>query len=140
MLILDTHVWLWWIEQNARLPCWLAAQVADPATLIALSAVSIYELSLGVGRGRIVLNRPLTDWIQQATVEAEIQVLPVTAKIAGLAGQLPRHHLDPLDRLIIATALTHQAQLASLDDKFPLYAELNKTLVKRDDHDPQTLA
>ena len=52
MLILDTHVWLWWIDQNARLPSWLAAQIADPITPIALSAVSVYELSVGVGRGR----------------------------------------------------------------------------------------
>ncbi len=130
MLILDTHVWLWWIDQNARLPSWLAAQIADPITPIALSAVSVYELSVGVGRGRIVLNRPLTDWIAQATLGAGIQVLPVTAKIADCAGQLPRHHLDPLDRLIMATALTHQARLASLDEKFPLYAELAEILIQ----------
>ncbi len=132
MLILDTHVWLWWIEQDAKLPRWLTPFLADAATPLTLSAVSVYELSLGVERGRIVLNQPLAEWIQQATVEAEIQVLPITAEIAQCAGQLPRHHLDPLDRLIIATALTHQAQLASLDDKFLLYPELDNTLVKRD--------
>ncbi len=133
MLVLDTHVWLWWIEQDAHLPSWLAARMADLATPIALSAVSIYELSLGVGRGRISLNRPIPDWIQQATLEAGIQVLPVTVKIAHWAGQLPRHHLDPLDRMIIATALAHRAQLASLDDKFPLYDELAETLIRRDE-------
>jgi len=133
MLVLDTHVWLWWIEQDPRLPRWLAAFIADPVTVIALSAVSVYELSLGVERSRIVLNRPLADWIQQATLNADIQVLPVTLKIASSAGQLPRHHLDPLDRLIIATALIHQARLASLDHKFPLYAELAEALIKRDD-------
>lgn len=67
---------------------------------------------MGVGRGRIVLNDLLADWIQQATIDADIQVLPVTTKIASIAGQLPRHHLDPLDRLIIATALTHHAHFA----------------------------
>lgn len=133
MLVLDTHVWLWWIEQDAKLPRWLTPFLADAATPLALSAVSVYELSLGVARGRIVLNSPLTDWIQQATVDAGIQVLPVTAKIADRAGQLPRHHLDPLDRLIIATALTHQARLASLDDKFLLYAELADVLLQRDE-------
>lgn len=132
MLVLDTHVWLWWIEQDAKLPRWLTPFLTDAATPLALSAVSVYELSLGVERGRIVLNQPLAEWIQQATLEARIQVLPVTAEIARLAGQLPRHHIDPLDRLIIATALTHQAQLASLDDKFPLYAELAEVLIRRD--------
>ncbi len=132
MLILDTHIWLWWIAQDIRLPRWLATRIADPERPLALSAASVYELSLGVGRGRIALNRPLDDWLQQATFEAGIQVLPVTTRIASLAGQLPRHHLDPLDRLIIATALVHQAQLASLDDKFPLYAELTRILIQRD--------
>lgn len=132
MLILDTHVWLWWIEQDAKLPRWLTPFIANAATPLALSAVSVYELSLGVARSRIVLNQPLAEWIQQATWETGIQVFPVTAEIARCAGQLPRHHLDSLDRLIIATALTHQAQLASLDDKFPLYAELAEVLIRRD--------
>ena len=132
MLVLDTHIWLWWIDQDAKLPHWLNARIANPAIPIALSAVSIYELSLGVGRGRIILKRPLTNRIQQATQDAGIQVLPVTARIAHLAGQLPRHHLDPLDRLIIATALAHEAQLASLDNKFSLYEELVDTLVNRE--------
>jgi len=133
MLVLDTHIWLWWIEQDAKLPHWLTARIANPAMPITLSAISVYELSLSVGRGRIILKRPLADWIQQATQDAGIQVLPVTARIAHLAGQLPRHHLDPLDRLIIATALAHGARLASLDDKFPLYEELGDTLVNRED-------
>lgn len=133
VLVLDTHVWLWWIEQDAKLPRWLAARIADPSTSIALSAISVYELCLSVGRGRIILKPPLADWIQQATQGAGIQVLPVTARIAHLAGQLPRHHLDPLDRLIIATALAHQARLASLDDKFPLYEELVDTLFNCED-------
>ncbi|MEI2780459.1 MAG: type II toxin-antitoxin system VapC family toxin [Candidatus Competibacter sp.] len=132
MLVLDTHVWLWWIQQDAKLPHWLAARIADPAIPVALSAISVYELGLSVGRGRILLKLPLADWIQQATRDAGIQVLPVTARIAHLAGQLPRHHLDPLDRLIVATALAHEAQLASLDDKFPLYEELADTLVNRE--------
>jgi PIN domain nuclease of toxin-antitoxin system len=130
MLVLDTHIWVWWIEANSRLPRWLAMRIADPATPVAVSAISVYELSLGFERGRIALNRPLVDWIAQATIAADIQVLPVTISSARLAGQLPRHHLDPLDRIIIATALTEPAQLASLDGRFPLYAELTDVLVK----------
>ncbi len=42
MLVLDTHVWLWWIQQDAKLPHWLAARIADPSTSIALSAISVY--------------------------------------------------------------------------------------------------
>lgn len=133
MLVLDTHIWVWWIEQNSRLPGWLAMRIADPATPVAVSAISVYELSLGFERGRITLNRRLDNWIAQATVAAEIQILPVTTRVALWAGQLPRHHLDPLDRLIIATALAQPAQLASLDSRFPLYAELADVLVKPDD-------
>jgi PIN domain nuclease of toxin-antitoxin system len=53
-----------------------------------------------------------------------IELLPVTPQIAGIAVDLPEHHRDPQDRLIIATALSHDAILISSDGKFPLYTEL----------------
>jgi len=56
-------------------------------------------------------------------------LLPITPRVARLAVELPEHHRDPQDRVIIATALAHDAKLMSLDGKFPLYAELAGRLV-----------
>lgn len=64
------------------------------------------------------------DWFDKALEGSGIALLPITPRIARLAVQLPEHHRDPQDRLIIATALAYSATLISVDDKFPNYAEL----------------
>ncbi|MEX6775747.1 PIN domain-containing protein [Limnospira fusiformis] len=62
-------------------------------------------------------------------LEGDIQVLPVDRPIAIKASQLPEHHRDPADRIIIATALIHEASLVSLDSVFPQYEELKDRLI-----------
>ncbi|MDL1984270.1 MAG: hypothetical protein LWX54_08810 [Deltaproteobacteria bacterium] len=56
-------------------------------------------------------------------------LLPITPQIAGMAVDLPEHHSDPQDRIIIATVLAHEGQLMSADRKFPLYEELARRLL-----------
>jgi len=56
-------------------------------------------------------------------------LLPITPQIAGMAVDLPEHHSDPQDKIIIATALSHEGQLMSADRKFPLYEELARRLL-----------
>ena len=75
------------------------------------------------------MNRDIGDWIERATRGAEVGVLPLDANIAQQAGNLPLHHSEPLDRLIIASAILHDAQLASADSKFPAYEELSGRLL-----------
>ncbi|MGZ8218847.1 type II toxin-antitoxin system VapC family toxin [Methylomagnum sp.] len=130
LVLLDTHVWIWWVEQDDRLPKRLAEIVEDQDNRITISAVSIYELTYGAHRGRIRLNREVDDWIKRATVGADIAVMPVDAAIARRAGHLPPHHGDPLDRIIIATAIQVDARLASLDTAFPAYRELDEHLIR----------
>ncbi len=108
--MLDTHIWIWWIDQDERLPKKLAEMIEDPDTGIFISAVSIYEMTYGVQRGRIKLSRPADDWIRRATIGADIRVMSVTEAIARRAGQLPPHHGDPLDRMIIASVLESQSR------------------------------
>lgn len=78
--------------------------------------------------GRIVLQLQLSDWLDQ--VEANgVAIIPVLRAIAERAASLPEHHKDPVDRIIIATAVEHQAQLISVDGRFPDYQELAGLLV-----------
>lgn len=128
-VVLDTHIWIWWIDQDECLPKKLAEIIEDPDVGIFISAVSIYEMTYGVQRGRIKLSRPTDDWIKRATIGVDIGVMAVTETIAHRAGQLPLHHGDPLDRMIIASALESQSRLASADSKFPNYQELAGSLI-----------
>jgi PIN domain nuclease of toxin-antitoxin system len=128
MILLDTHSWIWWLHQDKRLSNDLLIQI-ETANEIAISAVSVYEVSFLASRNRIHLPMPLTEWLHEATLESDVTVLPVTAEIADLAGRLPPHHGDPMDRMIIATAIEYQAAIVSLDEKFQLYTELKDKLI-----------
>lgn len=129
MLILDTHALYWWVN---RTPAKLAQQqidVIETAESLAVSAMTCWEMAWLVKHGRIILQLQLSDWLDQ--VEANgVAIVPVSRAIAERAASLPEHHKDPVDRIIIATAVEHQAQLISVDGRFPDYQELAGLLVK----------
>ncbi|WP_435627634.1 type II toxin-antitoxin system VapC family toxin [Candidatus Ferrigenium straubiae] len=96
---------------------------------MAVSAMTCWEMAWLVKYGRIVLKLPVSDWLNQ--VEAiGVAVIPGSRAIAERAVLLPDHHKDPVDRIIIAAAVEHQAQLVSADGKFPAYQELAGLLVR----------
>jgi len=124
MIVLDTHIWLWWMNDDIRtLEPGRVVQIKH-GDLVAVSAISCFEVAWLAHHGRIVLPCDKEEWFAKALDGSGIVLLPVTPKIAALAVELPEHHSDPQDRIIIATALAHDAKLMSSDKKFPLYAEL----------------
>ena len=129
LLILDTHAWIWWMEQDGRLPGKLRDFIEDFGGDVAVSAATVYELVILARRGRIKINREIDDWIERATRGVDIGILPVNGTIAQRAGFLPFHHGDPLDRLIIASTLHNDALVLSIDSKFPDYEELSGRLI-----------
>lgn len=128
-LILDTHVWIWWVKQDQELNEAIATQLSEGAAPLAISSASIYEAVRLIERGRVAIDLPWSEWLHAATVESDIAVISVSAEIASRAAALPMHHGDPLDRFIIATALCLDALLASVDHEFPQYEELTGRLI-----------
>lgn len=124
MIVLDTHVWLWWInlEQTHLKPIWIARINSEET--VGVSAISCFEVAWLARHGRIELPNAEEEWFDRALVGSGIALLPITPRIAHVAVQLPEHHRDPQDRIIIATALVHHATLISADEKFRLYGEL----------------
>ena len=129
VLLLDTHIWFWWVSQDDRLPSRLQALISEFDGRVSVSAASVYELTVLAMRKRIILNRELDDWIGLATQGVEIDVIAINDIIAQQAGLLPYEHGDPLDRIIIATALHYSTLLVSLDTKFPGYDVLQAKLI-----------
>lgn len=126
MLLLDTHIWLWWADSiRGRLPKTVQKQI-ETADAVAISAISCFEIEWLVRHGRVEITIPLDEWFDLALAEANIICLPVTAEIARLAAALPEHHKDPQDRIIIATAILHKASVISADRCFCEYAELKE--------------
>lgn len=127
-VLLDTHAWIWWINQDSMLPA-KAGQWIEKADNVAVSAISCWEVRMLRQRQRIELAGAVEDWLEQALQPAGIACLPVSCAIADKSANLPQHHRDPADRLIIATALEHRYSVLSLDSKFGLYVELAGLLV-----------
>ena len=129
MIVLDTHIWHWWINQiPGRLTPNLIERI-ETADRIGVSAISCFEMAWLVRHRRIDLELSLDEWFSTVEASATVEFLPVTSAIARQAVALPEHHKDPQDRLIIATALVNDAQLISLDAQFPAYLELQGRLI-----------
>ena len=129
IILLDTHIWFWFINQEfERFPnAW--CDLIETATQVHISPISCYEIALAQQKGRLNLPCPLARWLSEALEPSDISLLLLTATIASRAIALSPIHKDPFDRLIIATALTYQAQLASVDSVFPKYPELEGVLL-----------
>ena len=128
MLILDTHALYWWVNRTPGKLGKRHIDAIETAESLAVSAMTCWELAWLVAHGRIILQLPVSDWLNQ--VEASgVVVIPVSKTIAVRAVSLPDHHKDPVDRIIIATAVEFQAQLLSVDKQFPYYRELVGLLV-----------
>ncbi len=81
MLVLDTHIWIWWINQTPkRLPAKIV-KLIEQADHLAVSAISCFEVTWLYDHERIYLKIPVQEWISQATEDATIICLPVTCMI-----------------------------------------------------------
>jgi PIN domain nuclease of toxin-antitoxin system len=131
MIVLDTHIWHWWINQiDGRLSAATTALIEE-ADEVAVSAISCFEMAWLHSHGRIDLGMSVDDWLSEVEASQTVMFVPVTPRIAARAVTLPEHHKDPQDRMIIATALAYRARLLSFDEHFPAYQELNGLLVGR---------
>jgi len=129
VIVLDTHIWFWFINRELeRFP--VAWQEAIETTAqVGISPVSCYEIALTQKKGRMSLPCPVSEWFADALTPSGIGLLPLTPEITTQAVNLSPIHKDPFDRLIIATALVYNAQLASVDGHFNQYPELTKILM-----------
>ncbi|BAZ40214.1 hypothetical protein NIES4101_61750 [Calothrix sp. NIES-4101] len=130
IIVLDTHIWIWFITQEfERFPThW--REIIETAEIIGISPVSCYEVALAQQRLRLELPCAVDEWLQQALEPSGITLFPITAEIAHKAVNLSPIHKDPFDRLIIATTLIYQAKLASIDGLFSQYSELDGYLMR----------
>ena len=129
MIVLDTHIWYWWINGDHGRLSSAQSDAVRVAGRVGVSAVSCFEMAQAVRRGRIELAVPLREWFVKALDGSRIEVLPLNPAISARAVELTDRHRDPFDRFIIATALEFDARLASADGQFRAYPELAERLL-----------
>lgn len=117
-VLLDTHVWLWWLlgsEELSKEERFALDRLAGRGGL-RVAAVSLWETQMLHAKGRLSLNRPFDIWIRDATAVGVVQVLPLDVEVVIALDRLPSSfHGDPADRLIVSTARAHQLPLATYD-------------------------
>ena len=122
-LLLDTHILLWAIDRPARLDLATRDLLQDLVNEVMFSAASIWEIAIKTGRGRPdFMARPQT--ILQAAVRSGFEELPVGAQAAARMADLPPHHRDPFDRLLVAQAMEGPMRLLTADPVLVPYSEL----------------
>lgn len=123
VLLLDTHVLLWALDAPERLPQEIVAQLESPETTVHFSAASIWEIAIKASLGRVDFHYSPEE-IAQAARDTGFLELPVRAEHGARVAQLPPHHRDPFDRLLIAQGLLLPAQLVTADAALVPYSEL----------------
>lgn len=118
-LLLDTHVWLWWLLGQPQLAARERNELdrlAAAGTPPGLSAISLWEAQMLAARGRLSVDEPLTHWLPTAAALETVTVLPLDVATILALDALPKgFHVDPADRIIVATARAHGLPLATRD-------------------------
>ena len=120
-LLLDTHAFLWWISDDERLPPAARALMADRDAELLWSAASSWEVAIKYGNDRLPLPSPPARFLSEQLALNRVTSLPVTDAHARRVAELPRHHRDPFDRLLVAQAQAERVPLLSLDSALRVY-------------------
>ena len=123
MIVLDTHILVWWVHEDKRLTqVQREAIAANETDAVGVSAISCWEIAKLVEYGRLELPSPLEEWFEQALNYPGVQLLALTPEIAIESTRLPgEFHRDPADQIIVATARVYGCSLVTSDDKILNY-------------------
>ena len=114
-LLLDTHIWLWSVLDPRRLAPRVQKALADSANELWLSPISVGEVIVLLRKGRLILPRDLSAWVQQTMADLELSEAPLTVEIALAISSLNFLHGDPADHFLAATAKVLGLTLVTAD-------------------------
>jgi PIN domain nuclease of toxin-antitoxin system len=118
-VLLDTHIWLWWLlgqEELGPKDRQRLQGLVTAGTPPSISAISLWEVQMLVSKGRLALSLPLSRWLPLATAPETVRVLPLDTDVVLAVNDLPASfHGDPADRIIVATARAHGIALLTRD-------------------------
>jgi PIN domain nuclease of toxin-antitoxin system len=120
--LLDTHALLWFLLNDSQLSGNAKSIISDSGNDILVSPASYWEIAIKISLGKYVLGQPFADFIEQELTENEFSILPITIKHAEAICDLPFHHRDPFDRLLIAQAMVENIPVLSNDTMFDKYS------------------
>jgi len=123
-LLLDTHIWLWYLLADNRLSGELKLLIANPTNELWLSPISIWETVILAEKRRISLQPNTSEWINLSLQKLETREAVLNHEIAILSREIALPHQDPADRFIAATAIFYDLTLATVDGNLTGFAGL----------------
>ncbi|MBF2017713.1 MAG: type II toxin-antitoxin system VapC family toxin [Rivularia sp. T60_A2020_040] len=123
MIVLDTHIWVWWVDNNQRLSTkhrqWIQIYQSQG---LGVSIVSCWEVAKLVEKNRLTFSCSLNEWLEKALAYQGVQLLNLTLPIVVDSTQLSGFHSDPFDQIIVATSRIFQCPLLTADTKILNYS------------------
>jgi len=120
-LLLDTHTFIWWDSEPTRLSAQALALCQDPENSLVLSVACLWEMQIKLQLGKLRLALSLRQIVESQQQTNRIEILPIMMPHVFALGNLPSHHKDPFDRLLIAQAIVEDAVLVTGDSMFSEY-------------------
>ncbi|KAB2833543.1 MAG: type II toxin-antitoxin system VapC family toxin [Candidatus Dadabacteria bacterium] len=120
-LVLDTHAFLWIVSDDKKLSRKTKKLFLNKSNDIYLSAASIWEMAIKISLGRLTLDEPLESFIETHAVGNNIKILDIKSKHLYKIENLPFHHRDPFDRIIIAQCMIENYFIVGSDKAFDSY-------------------
>ena len=120
-LLLDTHVFLWYISAAPQLPTAFRDAIRDPASEVYLSVASVWEAVIKYALGKLPLPQPPQEYLPRQREAHQVATLPIEEAAISLLAGLPPLHRDPFDRILVAQAQHEDLHLVTRDGRLPQY-------------------
>lgn len=120
-LLVDTHIVLWWMREDPRLPEMASRLISDGTNQLLWSLASSWEIAVKISVGKLQLDRPLHRFFADVVKAQQMELLHIGHDHCACAATLPLHHRDPFDRMLIAQAQVEKVPILTLDPKVALY-------------------
>jgi PIN domain nuclease of toxin-antitoxin system len=120
-LLLDTHVFIWWFNEPEKLSKKVLAACEDNKNELTLSVASIWEMQIKMQLGKLRLTHSIKDLISIHRATYDLQILPIFLNHVLELDNLPVHHRDPFDRILIAQANAENQVIVTKDQIFEEY-------------------
>ena len=119
--LLDSHIFLWWISDDARLPARVRRVVSSAHNDCWVSHVTVWEMAIKAALGKLKLHRPVEQFVTEECEVNGFRLLPIAFRHVCAVERLPWHHRDPFDRLLVCQALAEVMALATRDPQLERY-------------------
>jgi len=120
-LLLDTHAFIWWATEPEKLSPQARAHCEDDNNNLLLSVDSVWEMQIKLQLGKLKLDDPLRAFIEYQQQADDLRILPIDIEHVFALDNLPLHHKDPFDRIIVAQANVEELFVVSKDEIFSAY-------------------